>query len=353
MQRIVLFVDFDYFFAQVEEILNPELKGKPVVVCVFSGRTKDSGAVATANYEARKLGVKAGMPIIKAKELAPNAIYLPMRKEVYKQISDRIMKILKNYSDKFEVASIDEAYLDITDKVKDFNEAYQLGKKIKEEIYEKEKITVTIGIAPNKVFAKIVAEMNKPNGIGILKPEEIEAFVKTLPIEEVPGVGNVILEKLKNMGIKYLYDVTKVNFDKLKREVGKARAMYLLSLALDTFDEPVKSKERKHVGRYLTMKVNTRDPEIIFPYLKRAIDEAYEKAKGIPRTLAVVAIMEDLDIVSRERTFSHGILKERAYNEAMKLLEEILETDDRKIRRVGVRLGKIYTTTTLDKFFNL
>ncbi|TRM90464.1 DNA polymerase IV, partial [Sulfolobus sp. B1] len=123
---IILFVDFDYFYAQVEEVLNPSIKGKPVVVCVFSGRSETSGAVATANYEARKYGVKAGMPIIKAKEILPNAIYLPMRKELYQQVSNRIMNILRSYSSKIEVASIDEAYLDITDMVKDYEEAYKL-----------------------------------------------------------------------------------------------------------------------------------------------------------------------------------------------------------------------------------
>lgn len=112
---IVLFVDFDYFYAQVEEVLNPSLKGKPVVVCVFSGRFEDSGAVATANYEARKFGIKAGIPIVEAKKILPNAVYLPMRKEVYQQVSNRIMKLLREYSEKIEIASIDEAsFINIT-----------------------------------------------------------------------------------------------------------------------------------------------------------------------------------------------------------------------------------------------
>ncbi|ARM75083.1 DNA polymerase thumb domain-containing protein [Acidianus manzaensis] len=351
---IVLFVDFDYFFAQVEEILNPKIKGKPVAVCVFSGRFKDSGAIATSNYEARKLGIKAGMPIPKAKEIAPNAIYLPIRKEIYKEVSNRIMDgILKNYGDKIEIASIDEAYLDITQRVKDFREAYILGKEIKDKIYEKEKITVTVGIAPNKILAKIVAELHKPNGLGVLKPEEVESFIKTLPIDEVPGVGNTILNKLKENGISYLYDVTKVDFEKLKSEIGKAKASYLYSLALNTYNEPVKERIRKHIGRYVTMKNNSRDLDFIYSYLKRAIDEAYSRANGgIPKTLAVVAIMEDLDIVSREKTYNFGITRENAYDEAKLLLAEILKSDRRKLRRVGVRLGKIYKASTLDKFFN-
>nr|ABA03151.1 chimeric Dpo4 [synthetic construct] len=350
---IVLFVDFDYFFAQVEEVLNPELKGKPVAVCVFSGRFKDSGAIATANYEARKLGIKSGMPIPKAKEIAPNAIYLPIRKDLYKQVSDRIMYgILSKYSSKIEIASIDEAYLDITDRVKDYYEAYQLGKKIKDEIYQKEKITVTIGIAPNKVFAKIIAEMNKPNGLGILKPEEVEGFIRSLPIEEVPGVGDSIYSKLKEMEIKYLYDVLKVDFEKLKKEIGKSKASYLYSLARDEYFEPVKERVRKSIGRIVTLKKNSRNIEEIKPFLARSLDEAFNKLNGkIPKTIYLVAVMEDLDIISRGKTFPHGITKETAYKASLELLEKLLAEDKRKIRRIGVRFSKFIEATSLDKFF--
>jgi len=347
---IVLFVDFDYFFAQVEEVLRPEYKGKPLVVCVYSGRNEKSGAVATANYEARKLGVKAGIPISKAMELAPNAIFVPMRKEVYVQVSNRIMEILRKYSDKLEIASIDEAYLDITNKVKDYEEAVQLAKKIKEEILEKEKITVTVGIAPNKVFAKIIADRVKPNGLGVLKPEEVKNFIKELDISEVPGVGEVLSKKLNSLGIFKLEDVLKVPFERLKEEIGRAKALYLYRLATNTYSEPVMNKERNPHGRYLTLPKNTRDLNVIEPYLKKAIDEAYSKIDGFPKTLTVVTIMEDLDIVSKSKSFKSGIVKERAYKEALELLKQILERDKRLIRRVGVRLDNIYKAKGLEDF---
>ncbi len=350
---IVAFADLDYFFAQVEEILNPSLRGKPIVVCVYSGRTKDSGAVATANYEARKLGVKAGMPIVKAKEVAPDAVYLPMRKELYKEVSERVMAILAKYADKVEVASIDEAYLDISGKVRDYDEAYQLAVKMKEEVKEREGLTMTMGVAPNKVFAKIVAERNKPNGLGVLREEEIPQFVSTLEVSEVPGIGKVLEEKLKGIGANRLSDVLKVDFESLVKAVGRKKASYLLSLANNTYNEPVRERKIKHQGRYLTLKSNTRELEEILPYLRRAIEEAYAKVDGIPRSIAVVAIMEDLDVVSRERSFNYGISKEMAFGEATKLLNRILQEDRRRVRRVGVRLGKIQKSSTLDKFLNL
>ncbi|EWG06889.1 MAG: DNA polymerase IV [Candidatus Aramenus sulfurataquae] len=350
---IVALADIDYFFAQVEEILNPSLRGKPVVVCVYSGRTKDSGAVATANYEARRLGVKSGMPIIKAKEIAPDAVYLPMRKELYKEVSKRVMSILAKYADKVEVASVDEAYLDITGKARNYDEAYALMKKMKEEVKEREGLTMTVGVAPNKAFAKVIAERSKPNGLGVLREEEVPQFISTLDISEVPGVGKVLEERLRGVGVNKLGDVLKVNSESLVKAVGKKKANYLLSLANNTYNEPVKERKVKHQGRYLTLKSNTRQLEEILPYLRRAIEEAYAKVDGIPKSIAVVAIMEDLDIVSREKSFTYGLDKVKAFEEARKLLEKILQEDKRKLRRVGVRLGKIYKSTTLDKFFNL
>ena len=347
---IVLFVDFDYFFAQVEEVLHPEYKGKPLVVCVYSGRNEKSGAVATANYEARRLGIKAGIPISKAMELAPNAIFVPMRKEIYIQVSNRIMNLLRKYSDKLEIASIDEAYLDITNKVKDYNEAMQLGKRIKEEILEKEKITVTVGIAPNKVFAKIIAERAKPNGLAVLRPEEVGNFIKQLDVTEIPGIGEVLSKKLNTIGINKLIDVLNVPFERLKEEIGEAKATYLYKLATNTYSEPVVNKERKPRGRYLTLPKNTRDLEIIEPYLKKAIDEAYSKIDGFPKTLTVVAIMEDLDIVSKSKSFKSGIVKEKAYKEALELLKQILEKDKRLVRRIGVKLDNIYKAKGLEDF---
>ncbi|BFI75029.1 DNA polymerase IV [Sulfurisphaera ohwakuensis] len=352
MYMIILFVDFDYFFAQVEEVLNPQYKGKPLIVCVYSGRNEKSGAVATANYEARKLGVKAGMPISRAMELAPNAIFVPMHKEVYTEVSNRIMSIISSYSDKIEIASIDEAYIDITSKVKNFEEAIELGKKLKREIMEKEKITVTVGIAPNKVFAKIIADRVKPNGLGVVKPDEIEEFIKSIDIDEVPGVGNVISERLHSLGVNKLIDILSVSFDKLKEEIGEAKAFYLYRLATNSYFEPVLNKERVPHGRYLTLPKNTRDIKVIEPYLKKAIDEAYNKIEGIPKRMTVVTIMQDLDIVSKSKTFKSGISKERAYTESIELLKQILQKDSRLVRRVGVRFDNIYKSKGLDVFFN-
>ncbi|MCG3108361.1 DNA polymerase IV [Metallosphaera sp. J1] len=348
---IVLFVDFDYFYAQIEEILNPSLRGKPVVVCVYSGRSKDSGAVATSNYEARKLGIKAGMPIIKAKEMGKDAIFLPMRKEVYQEMSRRVMEIISNYGDRLEVASIDEAYLDITRRVKNFDEARELAMRLKAEILEKEKLRVTVGVGPNKVIAKIIADMNKPDGLGIVYPEQVKEFLDNLDISKVPGVGKITEEVLRKAGINRLGDVSN-RTEELVRLVGRSKANYLLSLANNTYHDPVKTREITHRGRYVTLPENTRDIEKILPSLKKSIVEAYSKVDGIPMEIYVVAIMEDLDIVSKGRSFKFGISQDRALSVAQELLRRIIESDGRRLRRVGVRLGKITRSSTLEDFLH-
>ncbi|AWR98962.1 DNA polymerase IV [Metallosphaera hakonensis] len=349
---IVLFVDIDYFFAQVEEVLNPSLRGKPVVVCVYSGRTEDSGAVATSNYVARKLGIKAGMPIVKAKELGKDAVFLPMRKELYQEISNRVMEIISKYGESLEVASIDEAYLDITNKVSNFSEAEILARKLKEEILEKEKLRVTIGIGPNKVLAKIIGDKSKPNGLGVVTPEDVSRFIDELDISDVPGIGKITEGVLRKTGINKLADIRKFSLEELSKLVGRSRSIYLISLANNTYREPVKPRELTHKGRYLTLTENTRDIRIIMPFLKRALSEAYGKIQGIPMEIYVVAIMEDLDIVSKGRSFKFGITQDLALRTAEDLLRKILDTDTRKIRRVGVRLGKILRSSTLEDFFH-
>ncbi len=349
-KRKVLFVDFDYFYAQVEEILNPSLKGKPVAVCVFSGRTGDSGAVATSNYEARRLGIKAGMPIVKAKKLSHDVILLPMRKEVYKEISDRIMDFLSSIGTT-EVASIDEAYVDLGEL--DTPSSVSVARRVKDEIMRREGLKVSVGVASDKVMSKVACEMGKPNGLVVLDEVKERELRNTLPVGDIPGIGPVLESRLKEIGVLKLSDVVGKE-NELRKVLGNSKSQYLISVAKGTYSEPVTTKERKHQGRYVTLRRDTRDPEEIKPYLFRTLDEAFGKANGLlPMEIHVVAIMEDIDIVSRSRTFKHPLKKEDAYRTSYELLLNILREDKRKIRRIGTTLGKLKKVdSTLDEFFD-
>jgi len=163
--RIVFHIDFDYFYAQCEEIRSPELRSKPVCVCVFSDRGGDSGAIATANYTARKYGAKSGIPIVFAKkrlEGRKDAVFLPVDFDYYEQISEKTMKIIENSADVFEYVGKDEAYLDVTERVEgNFKKASHLAQQIKNTIRDEIKLSCSIGISPNKLISKIASDFKK------------------------------------------------------------------------------------------------------------------------------------------------------------------------------------------------
>ena len=192
-QRIVLHIDFDYFYAQCEEIRNPDLKTKPVSVCMFSDRGGDSGAIATANYTAREFGVKSGIPIQFAKKKLKDrtdSVFLPADFVFYSDMSEKSMEIIKEFADVFEYVGRDEAYLDISEKSEgDFNRASHIAQQVINAIREKTKITCSIGISSNKLLAKIASDYKKPDGLTIVPPDNVSEFMETIEIRDIPGIG--------------------------------------------------------------------------------------------------------------------------------------------------------------------
>ena len=209
---MIILADFDYFFAQCEELRNPSIKDKPIVVGVYSGRTEDSGAVSTSNYIARKFGVKSGMPLFQAKRKleGTDPVFFHVDHEYYDQISNRIMDIFRLYATSIEQVSIDEAYLDVTEQVQgSFEKAKDYAQKIKADVKVQVGITFTIGVGPNKLVAKIACDSQKPDGLTIVKPEDAKAFLAPLPVDRLLGVGKKTTERMEQMGIKTISDLAK------------------------------------------------------------------------------------------------------------------------------------------------
>src|SRR3989304_595178 len=179
-KRVILHMDMDHFYTAVEEREHPEYKGNPVVVGADPKEGKGRGVVSTSNYEARKAGVRSGMPISRAWKLCPEAIYLPPNFPLYIKVSKEIMEIAQKYADKFEQWGIDEAFLDVSTRVKDYTDAEALANQIKREITMKEQLTCSIGIGPNKLIAKMASEYRKPDGLTVVKDAETEAFLTTV-----------------------------------------------------------------------------------------------------------------------------------------------------------------------------
>jgi DNA polymerase IV (DinB-like DNA polymerase) len=341
MQRIILHVDMDYFFAQIEERENPQFKGKPVVVGADPKGGKGRGVVSTANYEARKYGIKSGMPISKAWQLCPNAIFLPVNIELYQKVSDEIMGIVKKYSPIYEIVSLDEAYLDIS-FCKNWKEAENLGKKLKKEIFEKEKLTCTVGIGPNKTIAKLATEKAKPNGLRVVRPEEVEKFLDPLDVDDLPGIGPKTAEKLRKIGINKIFELKKLSKEKLKEMFGKVgERIWERARGID--EEPVSLEEIiKSIGRQITFERDTRNPRLIFGTFEKLIKEIYDELienNFSFRTITVICRYKGFETHTKSKTLKEPsrdfeILKK----EAKKLLLKFFLESKKPIRLIGLRV---------------
>jgi DNA polymerase IV (DinB-like DNA polymerase) len=344
--KVVAFVDLDYFFAQVEEVEKPELAGKPVVVCVYSGRTEDSGVVSTANYPARRYGVKAGIPIKRAKKLLPpEAVFLPIRLQHYTQVSRHVMSILDKYADRMRIESIDEAVLDITNRVGgDFEKAAEYMAGMKTEVLRATGLRCSVGVAPNRVVAKIAADISKPDGLRVVKSEEVEDFLSPLPVNSIPGIGSKAAASLAEMGVKTVEDLKQLSLETLEKLFGRKRAEYVYFAARGKYDEPVEPRPPpKQVSRIITLKRNTRDVDDVIAELSRAVADGLARMEALQAAasrVGAVAITSDLRTITRQAEIRPGASYEEVLKILRKLFQEILRQDARlQLRRAGVRFS--------------
>ena len=345
MSRIVLHIDMDYFFAQIEERENPRFKGKPIVVGADphspAGEGQGRGVVSTASYEARKYGIHSALPISKAYQLCPTAIFLPVNMRFYQKVSENIMEIVRKYSPIYETISLDEAYLDIS-FLKKHQEAERLAKNLKKEIFEKERLTATIGIGPNKLVAKMASEKAKPNGLLIVEPKQIKEFLEPLDIEKMPGIGEKTGERLRTIGINTVRELKKLSREKLKEMFGKwGEGIYERARGID--EGEVSSEEVvKSIGKEHTFDKDTRDPEIIFDIFDKIIKDVYNELtenKFTFKTMTVVCRFQDFETHTKAKTLKDPINNlDVLKKEAKKLLLKFLLENKKPVRLVGLRL---------------
>jgi DNA polymerase IV (archaeal DinB-like DNA polymerase) len=345
--RVVMLADFDYFFAQCEELRNPALKEKPVVVGVYSGRTEESGAVSTSNYIARKYGVKSGMPLFLAKRKLEglDAVFLHVDHEYYEKISDRIMQIFHNYASDMEQVSIDEAYLDVTEQIQgSFEKSKTYAEEIKTDVKNQMGISFTIGVGPNKLVAKIACDSQKPNGLTIITPDEVGCFLSPLPVDRLLGVGKKISAKMESMGIRTIDDLSKNDIQRLTAIFGQSLGLYFFNASRGIDNEPVQETgEAESIGRMGTLKEDTHDISVIMAKIKDQIEDIYNEfiTKNMSfRLVGISAVMTDLSGKSRSKTLDKPAKdKETIIKGAQDLFEKYLIETERPIRRVGVRIG--------------
>jgi len=253
VQKKIIHIDMDCFFAAVEMRDNPELKNRAIAV---GGSERQRGVISTCNYEARKFGVRSAMATATAKKLCPDLVLVPGRMDVYKQVSRQIREIFERYTQIIEPLSLDEAFLDVTHSTHCSGSATRIAQAIRHDIFSELQLTASAGIAPIKFLAKVASDINKPDGQCVISPLQVQDFIDPLPLEKIPGVGKVALAKLHEGGLYTCFDVRTAEYRELLRQFGRLGAsLWKKSHGIDE-REVVTHRERKSVGVETTLSEN-------------------------------------------------------------------------------------------------
>ncbi len=342
--RIIFHVDMDQFFAAIEERERPEIRGKPVVVGADPKEGKGRGVVSTCNYEARKYGVRSGMPITRAWRLCPQAVFLPVNFRLYTQVSERIMDILQRYADKFEPWGFDEAFLDVTSRVKNYEEAKTLALEIKKEISEKERLTCSVGVGPNKLIAKVASDFQKPEGLTVVKEKDVKAFLEPLDVDRLLWVGKKTTRKLNEMGIKTIGDLARYDPSVLAEKFGViGTQLYLYAQGIDRSEVELRGPV-KSIGRNTTFEQDTSDWAQVLQTLDKLCDEVYEEAKEYNfffKTVTITVRYEDFETHTSSRTLPFITNKLSDFTKAAHELMQPYLRPERKIRLIGARVSSL------------
>jgi len=337
--RKIIHIDMDAYFASVEQMDYPEYRDKPLAV----GGAGRGGVVAAASYEARKFGVHSAMPSVIAAKRCPNLIFVSPRFERYKKLSSQIRKIFHRFTDLVEPLSLDEAYLDVSYNKKKLTSAIRIAQLIRKQIKEEVGLTASAGVSFNKFLAKTASDIDKPDGLTAILPEQAEAFLKKMPIEKFHGVGKKTAEKMARLGIKNGQDLLAVNRSDLLKHFGKAGIHFYRMVRADDDRKVVVNRIRKSIGAERTYpNLLSRVPEMIenleniHLVLMSRIQQSRQKGKTITLKLKYA----NYEVRSRSKTLDHFTNNSALiWNVASKLLEEVM-VEEKAIRLLGITLSQ-------------
>jgi len=338
--RKIIHVDMDCFYAAVEEKYNPKLKGVPMAV---GGPPNSRAVICTANYEARKFGVRAAVPSSRAVRLCPHLILVPPNFELYRKESGKVREIFQRFTDVIQPLSLDEAYLDVSQSTEFQGSATLIAKEIRRQIFEETQLTASAGIGPNKFIAKIASDWNKPNGQFVVRPQDIESFMPSLPIEKIWGVGKVTAAKMHQMNLHTCGDVQKLQLIELKRLFGMSRAQELYDLSRGQDERPVHvDQERKSLSVEETFAQDISKLKDILkelPSLYRDWSERMQKCGDFNRIRGAVIKMKYHDFKSS--THEQSMSEIPSLDDFERLVKAAWQKRPEAIRLlgVGVRLG--------------
>ncbi len=338
--RKIIHVDMDAFYAAVEVLDKPALKGRPLVI---GGSPNSRGVVCTASYEARKFGIRSAMACSVAYRKCPQAIFLPPRFERYQEISGKIREIFHRYTELVEPLSLDEAYLDVTDNALGLY-ATQIARRIKEDIRSELGLTCSAGVAPNKLVAKIASDFRKPDGLVIVLPEQVESFMKPLPVRKIHGVGPATEARLANIGIKTCADVDSFTKETLKQRLGRQGA-WIWHAARGEDDRPVETHyERKSFGREDTFPSDLLNIEVIqgkLRQLSESVSRRMERKSEVGKTITLKVKYCNFETITRSRTIKDPVCDaDTIFQTAFDLMQRKTDVGRRPIRLIGVSVSK-------------
>src|SRR5579872_2900744 len=338
MTRKIIHVDMDAFYASVEQRDDPQLRGKPVIVAWKGNRS----VVCAASYEARKFGVRSAMPAVWAERLCPEAVFVPPDFTRYRAVSRLTREIFKRHTDLVEPLSLDEAYLDLTENKTGLPTATRVASTIREQIRKELNLTASAGVAPNKFLAKLASDWNKPDGLFVIQPNEVDAFLLPLPVGKLPGVGKVNEEKLAKLGIKTVGELRSLERARLEQEFGRYGVrLYELARGMDENpvvpDRPTKSIS---VEDTFPEDVLLADTEPMIRRLAEKLWSASRKEARIPRTVVLKLKTREFKILTRSFTGSAPPCScDELTKIALKLRERVTLGAQQRYRLVGVGLS--------------
>ena len=338
--RAIIHLDMDAFYPAVEVLDNPGLKGKPVIV----GGSRKRGVVSSASYEARTFGVHSAQPMATAMRLCPDGIVLPVRMSRYKEVSKQVFQIFFQFTPLVEPLSIDEAFLDVTGSIRLFGEPVDIAKKIKQMVVKETGLTVSAGVAPSKFVAKIASDIDKPDGLTVVPPDQVSEFLNPLSIKKMWGVGKVTQDALSRLNVSTFKDLSQIPVEVLEREFGKhGLKMHQLSLGIDERDV-VPEHDAKSIGHEQTFSEDIVDLGLAKKELLRLANRVARRLRReqvTGRTITLKVKYRDFVQITRSISLSKSTDDgPEIYSSVCRLLEKT-EVGKRPVRLLGISLSQL------------
>jgi len=353
--RVIFHLDLDAFYASVEQRDKPELRGKALIIGADPKEGKGRGVVVACSYEARAKGARSGMPISVAYRLLPDAEYLRPDFDTYTDVSSDVMSFLRKFADKFEQASIDEAYMDVTAFCLNYGGPIELATQIKGEMKKIFNLSCSIGIAPNKSVAKIASDMHKPDGLTFVSEDNVREFLEPLPVSKISGIGKQTEHRLNNLGIKTIGELAKYSSKDLYEEFGKV-AVWLWAIA--SAEEHVEVQENyvmRSIGAEYTFEKDTADWSAIEAELVTLTNSVHSRLvdeKIAYRTVTLKIRFHGFETFTRSQSLKHPTSSKDSIFVILRKLSSEFHSNGKSVRLVGVRISGLEPkpASTIDAF---